>query len=98
MATPRTFRLSPEFGCWPIWDDATGDNVDPAELPLSPALVERIRRWDDAFQATLDPAYPPDSRFPDETAEAAWRAGGNALFDALIAALGPDRVRRRARL
>ena len=98
MATPRTFRLAPEFGCWPIWDDATGDNLDPAELPLSLALVERIRRWDDAFQATLDPDYPPDSRFPDKAAEAAWRAEGNALFDALIAALGPDRVRRRTRL
>lgn len=97
MATPRTFRLAPEFGCWPIWDDATGDNLDPVELAISPALVERIRRWDDAFQTTLDPAYPPDSRFPDEAAEAAWRAEGNALFDTLCEALEPDRLHRRAR-
>lgn len=95
MTALLTIRLAPEFGCWPTWDDATGDTLDPAELPIPAALAGRIRRWDAAFQATLDHAYPPDSRFPTETAEAAWRAEGNAIFDALVDRLGPDRIRRR---
>lgn len=95
MIAPPAIRLAPEYGCWPTWNDATGDTLDPAELPIPGALADRILRWDAAFQATLDDAYPPDSRFPTEAAEAAWRAEGNAIFDALIDHLGPDRVRRR---
>ncbi|MFC5344152.1 hypothetical protein ACETK8_18575 [Brevundimonas staleyi] len=93
--SPRTIRLAPEFGCWPLWDDESGDYLDPAALPLPPALAERIARWDDAYQATLDPDYPPDSRFPDAAAEAVWRAEGEAIFEALTDLLGADRVRRR---
>jgi|GEM_PF-5444417 len=92
MTAPR-LRLAPEFGCWPIWDE-TGENIDPADLPIPAELAGRIALWDDAFQATLDPAYPPDSRFPDAAAEAAWFAEGAAIFVALSAALGPDRVTR----
>ncbi len=95
MANALILRLSPEFGCWPLWDDATGDNLDPADLPIPAALLDRIKTWDDAFQATLDPSYPPDSRFPTEADEQAWLTEGDAVFEALVQALGPDRVRRR---
>ncbi len=87
-------RLSPEFGCWPTWDQDTGDPVDPASLGLPDDLAQRLTRWDDAFQATFDSAYPPDSRFPDADAEAAWFAEGRALFVALRDVFGPDRVSR----
>lgn len=95
MTSPPPIRLAPEYGCWPTWNDTTGDTLDPAELPIPAALVDRILSWDAAFQATLDDAYPPDSRFATEAAEAAWRAEGNAIFDALVDHLGPGRVRRR---
>lgn len=95
MATPLIVRLSPEFGCWPLWDDEAGDNLDPADLAIPTALADRIRAWDDAFQATLDASYPPDSRFATEADETAWRIEGDAIFAALVQTLGPDRVRRR---
>ncbi len=98
MASPLVLRIAPEFQCWPTWDDATGDSLDPADLPIPAALAERVRLWDQAFQAIFDDACPPDSRFPDPAAEAAWRAEGNAIFDALCEVLGPDRVRRREAL
>lgn len=94
MAAPPILRLSPEYGCWPTWDDATGDNLDPAEFGLPQDLTKRIRRWDDAFQATLDHDYPPDSRFPDEAAETVWQAEGEAIFQALTDLLGAHRVTR----
>lgn len=92
--TARRIRLAPEYGCWPTWDE-TGDCLDPADLPIPKDLVDRIARWDDAFQATLDQTYPPDSRFPDDAAEAAWRAEGDAIFAALCEAFGSGRVTRR---
>lgn len=95
MAAPLVLRVAPEFQCWPTWDDATGDNLDPAELPIPAPLADRIRLWDEAFQAMFDDAYPPDSRFTDAAAEAAWRAEGAAIFDALCEVLGSDQVRRR---
>lgn len=95
MAAPPVLRIASSFGAWPTWDDATGESVDPADLPIPTALIERIQAWDGAFQAIFDDAYPPDSRFPDDAAEAAWRAEGNAIFQALSDLLGPDRVRRR---
>jgi hypothetical protein len=90
--TTRRLRLSPEFGCWPTWDQDTGESLDPADLRLPADLAERLRRWDDAFQATFDSAYPPDSRFPHTEAEAAWYAEGRALFVALCEVFGSDLV------
>lgn len=88
----RRLRLAPEFGCWPLWDDATGDNLEPEDWPLPPDLAARLRAWDDAFQATLDDAYPPDSRFPSPADEAAWTAEAVALKAALIEVLGADKL------
>lgn len=96
MVPSPILRLAPEYGCWPTWDADTGDSLDPAALPIPAALAERIRRWDDVFQATLDHAYPPDSGFPDADAETAWQAEGEAIFAALTEALGLGRVERRA--
>ena len=91
----RTLRLAPEFGCWPLWDDATGDNLDPADWPLPPDLAARLRAWDDAFQSTFDSAYPPDSRFPSLEAEAAWTAEGEALAAAIEQVVGAGNLRTR---
>lgn len=94
MVLTPIVRLASEYGCWPTWNQETGDNIEPAELPIPAELAARIAAWDEAFQATLDHAYPPDSRFPDTEAEAAWRAEGEAVFQALSKVLGADRVRR----
>lgn len=88
-------RLASEYGCWPTWDDETGDNLDPADLGLPSDLVARLVAWDDRFQATFDDACPPDSRFPDADAEANWIAEGDVLFVALTEELGADRLTRR---
>ena len=94
MTSPLTLRVASEFGCWPTWNDQTGDNLDPADLPVPAALIDRIKAWDDAFQATLDRAYPPDSRFPTKADETAWFEEGDAVFSALVETLGAAYVRR----
>mgnify|MGYP001409757560 FL=1 len=35
-------RLAPEWECWPLWDDETGDNLVPRDLDLPPGLLTRL--------------------------------------------------------
>ncbi|MCL4767031.1 MAG: hypothetical protein KJZ80_12400 [Hyphomicrobiaceae bacterium] len=76
---PKRLRLAAEHGCWPIWDDETGDNVDPADLDLSEALLRRLEAWDSAWQATFDEADPRSSGFAAEAAVQCWKAEGQAI-------------------
>jgi len=74
-------RLAPEWECWPLWDDETGDNLDPRDLGLPPALLARLVAWDDVFQATFNRDDPLASVLPGED----WREEGRALTQALAA-------------
>lgn len=74
-------RLAPEWECWPLWDDETGDNLDPRDLKLPPTLLARLLAWDDLFQATFNRDDPLASVLPGEE----WRAEGRALADAIRA-------------
>ncbi len=76
-------RLAPEDGCWPLWNHETGDNLDPARLPLPPDLVEQLMRWDATYQAAFDPSNPTAIVFPTRDAETAFRAEGKSLEIAL---------------
>jgi len=76
-------RLAPEVGCWPLWNDETGDNLDPARLPLPADLVEQLMRWDAKYQETHDPVNPASSGFPTREAEVEFRAEGKALASSL---------------
>ncbi|MCR6633761.1 hypothetical protein [Devosia sp.] len=71
-------RLAPEWECWPLWDE-TGDNLDPSDLDMPPALLARLVAWDDVFQATFNREDPLASVLPGEE----WRAEGRALAEAL---------------
>lgn len=86
----RRFRLAPEWGCYPLWDEETGESVETASLGLPVELTERIDAWDQEFQAILDQNYPPDSKFPTEAAEQAYLAEGRAIAAELKNLLGED--------
>ncbi|WP_449396302.1 hypothetical protein [Devosia riboflavina] len=72
-------RLAPEWECWPLWDDETGDNLDPRDLDLPPALLARLVAWDDLFQATFNRDDPLASALPGDE----WREEGRALAEAI---------------
>lgn len=74
-------RLAPEWECWPLWNDETGDNLDPRDLDLPPALLARLVAWDDVFQATFNRDDPLASVLPGED----WKAEGRALAEAIRA-------------
>lgn len=75
-------RLAPEWECWPLWGEETGDNIDPRDLELRPTLLARLVAWDDVFQASYDREDPMASVLPGE----AWREEGRALADVLTSA------------
>ncbi len=90
-ATTQPLRLAPEFCCWPLWNDTTGENLKPDELPLPFDLIERIQTWDSSYQAIYLADNPPASRFATPEDEARYQAEGRAIAEALRAAW-PDGV------
>lgn len=78
-------RLGASWQCWPLWDDESGENLDPRALSLPAGLMVRILEWDDAFQGIFDDDDPLHSGFPSGEAEAAWRNEGRAIAEALVA-------------
>lgn len=91
---PLHLRISPEYQCWPLWDDETGENVSPDEAGLPKTLGERIKRWDDAFQATYRGDDPVRSGFEDPDAERWYLEEGKAIVEELRRVhLGPVTVR-----
>src|SRR5689334_3984075 len=87
----RTLKLMADYGAWPLWDsEAPEYNIDPNTLPLSEETKRRLIAWADAYDATLNQEYPPDSAFPSEEAERAFRREGSLLMRQLQSELGPD--------
>lgn len=98
-------KLMPDYGCDPLWwegGDRVG-NIDPATLPLSQKTIDRLQRWADTYDATLnwdDPANSPG--FPNLEAEQRFEQEGIDLWQQLQKELPPhfkvyyfsDRLRR----
>lgn len=81
-----------DYHSHPLWDvGSTGpDNVEPSTLPISKALVERLERWAERYDATLDQDDPAGSGFTDDAARESFVLEGRALAAELDRQLGPD--------
>jgi hypothetical protein len=98
MAKRYVLRVMPDWHCWPIWnkrafdvDDELGEyNIDPANLPISPQLVEALNDWAARFDATLDPSDPASAGFPTETEERQFIDDGRGLARQLAVELGDE--------
>jgi hypothetical protein len=67
----KAFEFWPDYNGALLWT-ASGERVSLEELPLSPGLVERARRWIGEYD---------DSKLPWElTRDATWVAEGRLLF------------------
>lgn len=87
----RTLKLMADYGAWPLWDsEAPEYNVDPKTLPLSEETKRRLVAWAQVYDATLNQEYPPDSAFPSQEAERAFRREGSLLMQQLRSELGSD--------
>jgi hypothetical protein len=89
----RGIKVMPDYRCWPLWrDGGEPGNIDPAGLPISPALVTALLAWADAFESGFDWDDPAASLpLPDPEG---FEAEGRRLAARLAVELGPGwRVR-----
>ena len=92
LGRPTVVVLMAEHGpfLWnrsPVRDPFADDYVvDPAELGVSPGLVEAMTEWNDRYQGLA----PTDLDRPSREAEEAWVRDGLHLAYRLQHELGPD--------
>lgn len=82
----------PDYGCDPLWwnDDEVGD-IDPESLPLSSYTIERLHKWAEAYDATLNWQDPADSPgFRSTEAKEAFEGEGISLWKQLQTELAPN--------
>ncbi len=85
----KKMKLYCEYGGWPLWGVDEIDNIDPATLPISEGLINRLNQWQSAYNATLAD-YPPESGFPSEEAREQWYREGVEMWVQLQQELGSD--------
>ena len=61
---------------------------DISGLPISPELKLALKSWDEAYQATFDSNYPPDSGFSSAALEASHVKEGVELARRIQVELG----------
>lgn len=105
MRAVGSYRIAPEWECYPVWVFTTGDpipdNCSPerlvAEFGWPADLAAAIDAWDDEFQAVYDRNDPENSGFPDEATTAAWHGHGERLAGRLASEVSARRVPNRTR-
>jgi hypothetical protein len=90
----RVIRLMPDYQCFPLWEASPGTvgNIDPASLPLSVPVQERLTAWAGKFDATLNMNDPASSGFATQQVADAFRREGEVLARLLQNELGADYV------
>lgn len=83
LRVPDSLRLSPEYNCWPTWDDEHFSNVDPSILGFSDGLLQRLRDWDERFQKTYNPDDPFSSAFASVEEERLWADEAVAVWEGI---------------
>lgn len=80
---PKRLRVAPEWGCWPLWNDETGQNVSHFHLKIPEDLMGRIEEWDDLWQATYNDDDPAKGDFKSEAERTAYVVEGRAIVEEL---------------
>lgn len=90
----RKLKLMAEYGgtvLWSVGGEHPGP-IDPATLPLDPALRAAVQAWAETYDRTLNEDDPLDSGFASEVEEEAFDQEGRRLGRRLQDQLGPDWV------
>lgn len=84
----KRLKLMPDYECFALWDIDGVANVDPAKLPISGGLKERIGRWEDAYDNTLNQDDPTASGFRNSDEENSFDREGRSIWEELKKELG----------
>ncbi len=88
----KKIKLMADYGCYPLWwtNSTQAGDIDPSNLPLSNATVERLEKWADIYDAKLNQDDPAASYFPSLEASSAFEEEGISLWKQLQKELAPD--------
>lgn len=84
----KKLKLMPDYECFALWDIDSVGNIDPASLPISDDLKERIARWEDAYDSTLNQDDPTASGFQSSDEENSFDNEGRLIWKELKSQLG----------
>ena len=78
----------PDYECFALWDIDSVENIDAASLPIPADLKERIARWEDVYDTTLNKDDPTASGFQDSDEEKDFDNEGRLIWKKLKHELG----------
>ena len=83
-------KLMPDYSCYPLWDRDDGGDIEPWELPLSEATIERLLNWQDIYDRTIDWDDPASAGFASEKEKRVFEREGISLWKQLQTELGDE--------
>lgn len=85
-------KLMADYSAYPIWldEEGAGYSIDPATLPISSELANRLLAWADIYHATLNLENPATSGFTSSQEEDEFEKEGVQLWLQLKRELGSD--------
>jgi len=86
----KKIELLADYSCYPLWDRDDGGDIEPWELPLSEATIERLLNWQDIYDGTIDWDDPAAAGFAGEQEEIAFEIEGISLWKQLQQELGDE--------
>ena len=92
MAATKThnMKLMADYDCFPLWEQTEAGirNIDPSELPISPALRDALDAWAKRYDDILDRDDPRQSGFRTMEDQVAFENDGRTLLERLKMELG----------
>lgn len=86
----QRIKLMADFDCYPLWDMDDGGDIDPTDLPLSKAIIERLLNWQKIYDGIIDWDDPAAAGFASEQEEIAFEREGVCLWQQLQKELGDE--------
>jgi hypothetical protein len=86
----QRIKLMADFDCYPLWDMDDGGDIDPTDLPLSEATIERLLNWQKIYDGIIDWDDPASAGFASLKEEIAFERKGISLWCQLKRELGDD--------
>ncbi|MEG5163802.1 hypothetical protein QUB37_25810 [Microcoleus sp. AT3-A2] len=86
----QRIKLMPDYSCYPLWNRDDGGDIEPWELPLSEATIERLLNWQDIYDQTIDWDDPASAGFASEKEKRVFEREGISLWKQLQKELGDE--------
>jgi hypothetical protein len=86
----QRIKLMADFDCYPLWDMDDGGDIDPTDLPLSEATIERLLNWQNIYDGIIDWDDPASAGFASKQEEIAFEREGISLWQKVQKELGDD--------